>query len=133
MKRTLIILFVVLMCDLAGKGQAQAFLLQDSIEFYNAYSSPYPNVLSPPIDNLPEGFTTVNVGYDIYYYFEGVFYQKIMRVQKYVIVPPPVGAVVITIPQGYELMLINGVSYYEIGNVYYKRVLEGYRVIFPPV
>ena len=109
--------------------QAQALLLQGP----NDLTSPYPQVLSSPLEDLPRGFITINVGYETYYYSKGVFYQKIMRDQTYVAVPPPIGAVVFTIPQGYQLMLIDGVSYYEYQGVYYKRVLEGYKVIYPPV
>jgi len=113
--------------------QAHAFDLQESIEFPSPNRSPYPYVLSAPIDILPQGFVTTTVGDDTYYYCNGIFYQKIMRDQKYVIVPPPIGAVVFTIPQGYQLMLMGGVSYYEYQGVYYKRVLAGYKVIYPPV
>ena len=133
MKNILAILFFILICDWAGGGQANAFVFQETIGFSNGCFSPYPYVLSQPIDNLPQGFITINVGYDFYYYVNGVFYQKVMREQKYVIVPPPIGAVVFAIPQGYELMLINGVSYYEFGDVFYRHVLGGYRVIYPPV
>ena len=98
----------------------------------DAFYSPYPDVLSQPIDILPQGFTTISMGDDTYYYCRGVFYQKTVMEQKYVIVPPPVGAIVSDIPVGYELMLINGMIYYEYQGVYYKRVLEGYGVIFPP-
>ena len=127
------ILFFVLILSWAGEKPSHAFFFQESIEFSNSNFTPYPYVLSRPIDNLPQGFITITVGYDSYYYANGFFYQKIMRDQKYVMVPPPIGAVVITIPQGYDLMLINGASYYEYKDVYYKRVLEGYRVTYPPV
>jgi len=98
-----------------------------------AFSPPYPYVLSQPIGLLPSGFVTINVGEETYYYCSGIFYQRIIREQKYVIVPPPIGAVIFSIPQGYELTFIDGVSYYEYQGVYYKRVLEGYKVIYPPV
>jgi hypothetical protein len=123
------VLLVFVFTWVMGGVQAYAQFLQAPSEPY----SPYPHVLSQPIDILPHGFITINVGYETYYYCNGIFYQKIMRDQKYVIVPPPIGAVVFTIPQGYQLMLIDGISYYEYQEVYYKRVLEGFKVISPPV
>jgi hypothetical protein len=97
-----------------------------------AVLAPYPPVLSQPINALPEGTITINVGHETYYYYNGAFYQMIMRDQKYIAVPPPIGAVVFSIPSGYQYLYIDGTSYYVYGGVYYKRVLEGYRVIYPP-
>jgi hypothetical protein len=126
------VLLVLILIWVMG-GVAQAFYLQPSIEFHYPRYSPYPPVLGPAIDILPSGFVTINVGDETYYYCNGIFYQKIMRDQKYAIVPPPIGAVVFSIPQGYQYMFIDGISYYAYEGVYYKRVLEGYRVIYPPV
>lgn len=124
-----LLLILIFIWVAASATSAQALLLQGPNELY----SPYPYVLSRPIDILPQGSITINVGDETYYYCKGIFYQKIVLEQKYVIVPPPIGAVVFTIPQGYQLMLINGTTYYEYEGVYYKRDLEGYKVIYPPV
>ena len=114
---------------------AHALYLQQSLDLANPnYSpSPYPATLGQAIDILPEGFVTINVGDETYYYCNGVFYQKVMRDQKYVITPPPIGAVVFNIPDGYQYMFVNGISYYVYQGIYYRRVLEGYKVIEPPV
>lgn len=102
----------------------------------SSYSYPtygYPYVFSEPIDVLPAGAQTLFVGTDIYFYDQGVFYQKNILEQKYFVVPPPIGAVVYNIPQGYQLIVLNGVSFYESGGIYFKRTLEGYKVVRPPV
>lgn len=112
---------------------AQAFVLQNSVEFAYPHDTPYPNALGQPIDILPQGYVTITVGDETYYYSQGVFFQKIMKDQKYLIVPPPIGAIVFSIPQGYQQILVNGMSFYEYQGVYYKQVLEGYKVIYPPV
>jgi len=112
--------------------QAHALVLQGSIESPYPYSSPYPSVVSQAIDILPPGFITITVDDETYYYCRGIFYQRIMRDQKYVVVPPPIGAIVFTIPQGYQYMFIDGISYYVYEGVYYVRVLDGYKVISPP-
>ena len=111
-------------------AEAPASFMQGPNE---GYLPPYPYVLSQPIDNLPMGFITIRVGQETYYYDGGIFYQKVIREQAYVVVPPPIGAVIFDIPQGYALMLIHGISFYEYAGIYYRRVLEGYRVIYPPV
>jgi hypothetical protein len=121
MKNILVILFFLIIWGLAG--------VKDS------YSSlpPYPFVLSAPVAILPQGAITIGVGDETYYYSHGSFYKMVELIQEYVLVPPPIGAVIFTIPQGYQLMLIDGESYYQYGGVFYKRVLDGYRVIYPPV
>jgi hypothetical protein len=96
------------------------------------YPAEYPYVLSQPIAVLPSGFLTIVAGDAIYYYNKGIFFQKDIIDQQYVVVPPPIGAVIYRIPQGYQLMIIRGIPYYEYGGVFYKRVLEGYQVINPP-
>ena len=113
---------------------ADASMMQEGNDSY-AMNSPYPYILSQPLDNLPEGFCTlgtIGMGREIYYYSNGAFYQKLNLLQQYIVVPPPIGAIVDTIPQGYQLMLIDGRTLYEDQGIYYRRVLEGYKVIFPP-
>lgn len=100
--------------------------------FEYAYSNPYPAVLSPAIDILPHGFVTINLDDETFYYCNGIFYQKIMHDQKYLVVPPPIGAMVFDIPAGYQYMLIDGTAYYVYQGVYYVRVLDGYKVVLPP-
>lgn len=130
MKNISVILIFCIFYGWAGGSLTHAQFWQGPNQ---VYYPPYPYVLSQPIDNLPQGFITIGVGIETYYYCDGVFYQKVIREQKYVIVPPPIGAVVFNIPQGYQLMLIDGVTYYEYQGVFYKHVLDGYRVIYPPV
>ena len=96
---------------------------------------PYPYILSHPIENLPQGYVTIGtlgMGQDTYYYSDGAFYQKVIRDQVYIVVPPPIGAVVYNIPQGYGLMLIDGILLYEFQGVFYKRILDGFKVVCPP-
>ena len=132
----MIIRFTFLALSAVGILTAEAHgFMQGPNQGYSMYP-PYPYVLSQPIDNLPQGYITlgtIGMGQDTYYYFNGVFYQKVIREQVYVIVPPPIGAIVFNIPQGYRLMLIDGMCFYEAYGIFYRRVLEGYKVIYPPV
>lgn len=129
MKNIPVILFFLILWGWGGLNPAHAQFYEGPNEFS---TPPYPYVVSQPIDNLPEGFITIGVGRETYYYSDGVFYQKVNRLQKYVVVPPPIGGIVFSIPQGYQLVLIHGVAYYEYGGTFYKQVLNGYKVIYPP-
>jgi hypothetical protein len=110
-------------------------------DLYNTYQSSYyynkphtyPLVISQPLAVLPPGSTTVIVGPQTFFYHEGIFFQKSMRDQKYVVVPPPIGAVVHAIPEGFQMIMQQGLALYEYNGVYYRRVLEGFKVIPPPV
>lgn len=115
-----------------------AFLLLTGLPSFAFYAGPpgytaYPAVFSTPLNVLPPGFTTIVAGPETFYYNDGIFYQKIMLDQQYVVVPPPIGAVVYKIPQGYQTMLMRGALFYMYGGVFYRRVLEGYKVVAPPV
>jgi hypothetical protein len=121
------IFILILLTGGASLGQAE-MVKGPAIEY-----PPYPYVLSRSLDNLPHGFITIRAGDETYYYSNGFFYQMQMRIQKYIMVPPPIGAVVFNIPPGYQLMLVNGMTLYEYQGVFYKRVLDGFKVIFPPV
>jgi hypothetical protein len=135
---TLLFIFSICPSALAFVQMAQAKnpLAQQTYHIYSSsYPSyyGYPSVLSQPIDVLPAGTITLFVGTEIYYYFNGIFFQKNVLEQQYFIVPPPIGAVVFNIPQGYQMVVLNGISFYESAGVFYKRVLEGYKVVRPPV
>jgi hypothetical protein len=132
MKNLWVFLFFLIIWGLAGAKDGYAVISQQQYEGYSSYP-PYPYVLSQPIAVLPERAITISVGDETYYYSHGSFYKMVERIQKYILVPAPIGAVVFKIPKGYQLMVIDGVSYYQYGGVFYKRVLDGYRVIYPPV
>ncbi len=136
MRKIPVILALAMMGQMGGVLgvlPAHAFYGQDSIGFSTLPYPPYPYVLSRPVEILPQGFETIVAGDETYYYCQGIFYQKVQLIQQYVIVPPPIGAMVPDIPQGYQLMLINGTAYYVVQGVYYVRLLDGYKVIYPPV
>ena len=72
-------------------------------------------------------YTEVVVGSDRYYYDAGVFYRG--DPGNYVVVQAPVGAVVYSVPSGYERVDIDGVSYVRYGDVYYRPAGRGYEVV----
>lgn len=79
----------------------------------------------------PRGYRTVYVGSAPYAYYGGTFYQPASS--GYVVVAPPVGAVVPMLPPGAVVTTVNGVTVYVVNNVYYQPVFAGgmtqYRVV----
>lgn len=56
-----------------------------------------------------------------YYYYYGVFYRRVAS--EYEVVAPPVGAIVESIPDGFEQLVVNGNTYYIVDGVQYKAVV----------
>jgi len=81
-------------------------------------------------DSLPLAFATLIIAGATYYYYEGIYYQR-MR-DGYVVVTAPVGAVVTTIPLGCQPVIIDGVPYYTINGVTYRYTPCGYQVVPTP-
>ncbi|MBF0532651.1 MAG: hypothetical protein HQL23_06070 [Candidatus Omnitrophica bacterium] len=73
----------------------------------------------------------VFVGGTRYYYYDGLYYAPSQN--AYVVVSPPIGAVVPAIPPDYTRITINGVTYYTDNGVYYVFTPYGYQVVTPPL
>ncbi len=80
---------------------------------------------------VPEESFAVRVGPQRYYYYDGLYYVRAGG--DYVIVAPPMGAVVAAIPPQYQPVVINGVTYYVDNGVYYVYTRYGYQVVPQPV
>ena len=80
---------------------------------------------------LPRGYLTIRLGGGRYYYYDGVYYNRVER--DYVIVAPPMGAVVSAIPEYYQTVVINGITYYAADGAYYVYTRHGYQVVPQPV
>lgn len=80
---------------------------------------------------LPGNSVRVSLGGLTFYYGDGAFYRR--SGPRYVVVSPPCGAVVSSIPFGHQTVVINGVTYYTGEGVYYKSVGSGYVVVEPSV
>ena len=66
-----------------------------------------------------------------YHYREGRFYRPSLF--GFIIVAPPIGAIVTTLPFGYSTIVVGGMRYYRHGNVYYQPCPSGYIVTSRPV
>ena len=79
---------------------------------------------------LPLGFALLAVAGMEYYYHRGIYYRELP--DRYIVAPPPAGAVVIGLPPGHITFRTGGIDYYYYGNVYYNRAPRGYIVVDPP-
>ena len=84
-----------------------------------------------PAVEVPDGFETIDVDGQMYYYNDGVFYQQ--EGDQLVIIPPVLGAVVDSIPTDYQIVMADGTHYLFTKGVFYQRVDEGFEVVEPPV
>jgi len=78
----------------------------------------------------PDEYYPVWVGGARYYYDDGLYYNYAGG--NYVVVAPPAGAVVSTVPSDFQAVVINGVTYYTDKGTYYLRTPSGYEVVVPP-
>jgi|GEM_PF-1233342 len=80
--------------------------------------------------NFRHSVSKMVVGGIIYYLCDGLFYHR--HGYDYVVVVPPIGAVVPAIPDGFIPIVINGFTYYTSNGVYYRRTHDGYLVVEQP-
>ncbi len=79
---------------------------------------------------VPNGYASVHVGRDNYYYHRGVFYRPGPR--GYYVVRAPRGAIIRTLPPHYSRVYIGSSVYYRYGDVYYQDYNGGYVVVDAP-
>lgn len=81
---------------------------------------------------LPHGFISLTISGLIYYYAYGNYYRD--HSGYYMVVTPPIGALIPVPPPGYRIVYIDSHQYYLSGGVYYiwDNVHRGYRVVPPP-
>ncbi len=65
-----------------------------------------------------------------YWYDDGCFY--LPQNGGYDVVPAPIGALVASLPPGYESPVVDGVTYYYFGGVFYTYTGQGYQVVVAP-
>jgi hypothetical protein len=81
---------------------------------------------------LPPGYVQASVGAVGYYYYDGVYYQPTTE-GNYVVVAPPVGAIVPQLPLGAEAMAVGPTTYYYAGWAFYVQQPTGFAVMPAPL
>lgn len=74
------------------------------------------------VRTLPVGHRRVLVGTNVYYYYYGSYYTQ--QNQEYEVVAAPNGAEIGSLPEGYNVVNVNGVEYYELDEIYYMPSLD---------
>lgn len=74
------------------------------------------------VRTLPEARRIV-IGNVHYWYYYGTFYRICDSTREYEVVVPPVGAIVESIPDGYEKLVIDGNTYYIVNGVQYMAII----------
>jgi hypothetical protein len=80
---------------------------------------------------LPPGYFQFSIGGAPYYYYGGVYYAP--QQNGYMVVAPPVGAVVPALPDGVETVVAGGSMLYYADGTFYAPVANGYQVVAPPM
>lgn len=84
-------------------------------------------VVTPPIGIrigvLPVGHTVIMIGGYRYYYYQGCYYTYIETTQEYEVIEAPQDAIVYTLPEDTEEVIIDGKTYFESNSVLYKVVV----------
>jgi len=84
------------------------------------------------IRDLPAGATTVNYAGVSYRYHDGVWFEP--RGPAFIVVAPPIGLIVPTLPQFATRVIANGQTYFYANETYYRSRAEGggYEVVNAP-
>ena len=82
------------------------------------------------VSYLPDNCYNVWYGGERYNYCDGYYYRR-DRID-YVVVNPPVGTVLATVPVTYQPVVVNGFTYYVNNGVYYVYTSSGYQVVPAP-
>jgi hypothetical protein len=83
---------------------------------------------------LPAGFVQVSAGGTGYDFYDGVYFQPVASLSPgYVVVAPPVGAVVPQLPSGAEPVAESGTTYYYAAGAFYLQEPNGFAVMPAPL
>ena len=85
-------------------------------------------VLGATIATPPPYYTTVYVGSTNYIYSDGVFLEP--SGSSYVVVNPPVGAVVTYLPEGCTKIQTNNIMYYNCSDIYYQPFYQNGNTVY---
>lgn len=89
--------------------------------YYGTYYAPQ---LGFSLNVLPYGYYPFYHGQSLYYYSDGLYYQRNADANNYSVVAPPIGAAIKSLPDDAQSIVINGVQYYESNGVYYEPIKQ---------
>jgi hypothetical protein len=129
-KRTFIlwgaIIGILLVGYLQGlAAQERDFHLQQFRDSRHNHNRLYP-ARGQFLDALPQGHRAVFWGKERYHFLNGIWYRPVGR--QFLVVSPPLGLVVPSLPPFHTTIWVNGVPYYYANEVYYTQSPVGYVV-----
>ena len=83
------------------------------------------------LSSLAANAIRLSIANQYYYYADGCYYVPYNG--GYSVVPPPVGAVVSYLPDGYETVMVGNDYYYYYGGAFYINIGQGYQAVQAPV
>ncbi len=72
------------------------------------------------VEHLPPHYEAIVVHKNNYFYHSGFFYRKSPR--GYIVIGAPIGARIRTLPLGYSVIKLGGLSYYYLNGAYYNYI-----------
>ena len=81
------------------------------------------------VHHIPPRHAVILHGRDRYHYHGGRFYRPWNA--GFILVRPPLGLIVLSLPLGSHTVISAGITYHVFGDVYYRRVPAGYEVVEP--
>ncbi len=82
------------------------------------------------LSSLAANAVLLSIAGQSYYYEDGCYYAPSNG--GYTVVPPPVGAVVADLPQGYETTMVGNDTFYYFGGAFYIDNGQGFQVVTAP-
>ena len=79
---------------------------------------------------VPTAATRITYRKVAYRFHNGIFYKPVNG--QFVVVNPPIGLRISTLPRGYRVVTIGRRTYYRFQGVYYVRAGRGYKVVTAP-
>lgn len=107
--------------------------------YHRYYSHPYTPYFYGPnwhpagffISSLATAAILITLENRRYNYYDGVFYEPYNN--GYQVVPPPMGAYIPSIPEGFQQVMVGGINYYYFGGAFYIQDGGGnYQVVASP-
>ncbi len=88
-------------------------------------------VVGAAIATPPPYYNTIYVGSTTYIYSDGIFLEP--SDNSYIVVRPPVGAVVTYLPEGCSMIQINNLAYYNCSDIYYQPLYRNGSTVYKVV
>lgn len=88
-----------------------------------------PRPVKHVVHYIPSRHAVILHGHERYHYYSGRYYRPWNS--GFILVRPPLGLIVMSLPIGHRVFISAGIPYFVFGDVYYRQVPMGYQVVEP--